>query len=161
MVVNKRKKNERQRGGTTHGWGAKKKHRGAGHRGGRGRAGSGKRADQNKPSNWKDKNYFGKHGFDSKSRTEESITITIRTLDDTMDNLVKKGFATMENNTYSIDLSKLGYNKLLSAGAPSKKMKITVKNATQRAVDAVKKTGGEIILLKQKKKAAEQKQKGT
>jgi large subunit ribosomal protein L15 len=144
MVVNKRKKNQRQRGGTTHGWGAKKKHRGAGHRGGRGRAGSGKRADQNKPSIWKDKNYFGKHGFDSKSRAEESITINVRTLDDTLDSLVKKGLATLENNTYSVDLSKMGYNKLLSAGTPNKKMKITVKHATQRAVEAVKKAGGEV-----------------
>ena len=39
-----RKKNTRQRGSHTHGWGAKKKHRGAGNRGGRGNAGSGPRA---------------------------------------------------------------------------------------------------------------------
>ena len=45
MTHNKRKKNSRQRGEWTHGWGAKKKHRGAGHRGGRGNAGSGKRGE--------------------------------------------------------------------------------------------------------------------
>ena len=52
MTVNKRKKNSRQRGSHTHGWGAMKKHRGAGNRGGRGAAGSGKRADSKKPSIW-------------------------------------------------------------------------------------------------------------
>ena len=50
---NKRSKNSRQRGSKTHGWGAMKKHRGAGHRGGRGAAGSGKRGDAKKPSIWR------------------------------------------------------------------------------------------------------------
>ena len=62
MVVRKRKKNSRQHGSTTHGWGAMKKHRGAGNRGGRGLAGTGKRADQMKPLHWKER-YFGKLGF--------------------------------------------------------------------------------------------------
>ena len=63
MTVNKRSKNTRQRGHTTHGWGSMKKHRGKGHQGGAGMAGSGKRADSKKPSIWKDKRYFGKFGF--------------------------------------------------------------------------------------------------
>ena len=42
MVVNKRKKNLRQRAGTTHGYGSMKKNRGAGNREGRGNAGAGK-----------------------------------------------------------------------------------------------------------------------
>ena len=50
MVLNKRKKNSRMRGNTTHGYGSMKKNRGAGNRGGRGMAGSGKRADQKKPT---------------------------------------------------------------------------------------------------------------
>ena len=45
MTVNRRRKRVRQRGSKTHGWGAKKKHRGKGNRGGKGMAGSGKRAD--------------------------------------------------------------------------------------------------------------------
>ncbi|MBT7062960.1 50S ribosomal protein L15, partial [Candidatus Woesearchaeota archaeon] len=36
MVIRKQKKSVKQRGSRTHGWGAGKKHRGAGHRGGRG-----------------------------------------------------------------------------------------------------------------------------
>ena len=48
MVTNKRSKDTRQRGSNTHGWGAMKKHRGAGHRGGRGNAGTGKRGDAKK-----------------------------------------------------------------------------------------------------------------
>ena len=53
MTYNKRKKNTRMRGGTTHGYGSMKKNRGAGNRGGRGNAGSGKRADSKKPKIYK------------------------------------------------------------------------------------------------------------
>jgi len=65
MSINKRTKRSRQRGSHTHGWGAKKKHRGAGNRGGRGMAGTGKRADQKKPTimNLYGNEYFGKRGF--------------------------------------------------------------------------------------------------
>ena len=49
-MQNKVKKVRKFRGSHTHGYGSKKKHRGAGSRGGRGMAGSGKRADQKKPS---------------------------------------------------------------------------------------------------------------
>ena len=53
------------RGTSSHGWGSKKKHRGAGHRGGKGMAGSGKRADQKKPTilNLYGNDYYGKKGF--------------------------------------------------------------------------------------------------
>jgi len=40
MTVNKRKKMSRLRGSHTHGWGAKKKHRGKGNKGGAGMAGT-------------------------------------------------------------------------------------------------------------------------
>ena len=77
MTINKRKKNTRQRGHSTHGWGSKKKHRGKGHQGGAGMAGSGKRADSKKPSIWKDKHYFGKHGFISKSTSVKIKSIKL------------------------------------------------------------------------------------
>ena len=60
MVAKKRKKNTRQRAGTTHGWGSMKKHRGKGNKGGAGMAGTGKRGDAKKPAIWKNKKYFGK-----------------------------------------------------------------------------------------------------
>ena len=59
--MTKRKKSRKLRGHKTHGYGSKKKHRGAGNRGGRGMAGTGKRAGQKKPSMPED--YLGKKGF--------------------------------------------------------------------------------------------------
>jgi large subunit ribosomal protein L15 len=156
MAVHKQKKNVRQRAKTTHGWGSMKKHRGAGHRGGRGLSGSGKRSDQRKPALWKDKKYFGKHGFTSKSRMPEMVTINIKTLDDRAETFVKKGTAKFENGAYVIDLADIGYNKLLSTGNATKKLMITTAYATEKAVEKVKKAGGDVKVTAKKTETAKQ-----
>ena len=143
----KRKKNTRQRAGTTHGWGSMKKHRGAGNRGGRGRAGSGKRGDSKKPCNWKEKHY-GKFGFKKKNKVALK-SINLRTLENMLNSLLEKKLVTEENGIYSIDLNKLGYDKLLASGKITKKFKITALYSSGNAVEKVKKAGGEITVLNQ------------
>ncbi|MFH1212382.1 MAG: uL15 family ribosomal protein, partial [Candidatus Woesearchaeota archaeon] len=103
-MFNRRKKSSRMRASNSHGWGAKKKHRGAGHRGGRGNAGSGKRGDAKKPSFWKDKANFGKDGFKSKSRVKIS-PISLLQLNLEIEKLCAHGLAVKENTTYKIDLA--------------------------------------------------------
>ena len=80
MVFNKRKKNSRHRGSWSHGYGSRKKHRGAGSRGGRGLSGTGKRGDQNKPTHWK-KRYFGKKGFTPRGKKQKKNTINVSEVD--------------------------------------------------------------------------------
>jgi len=161
MTVNRRKKNTRQRGNQTHGWGAMKKHRGSGHRGGFGMAGTGKRADSKKPSIWKEEHYFGKFGFISRSRAPDTIGIDIKTIEDRLDTLVKKGLAKNEGGSYAINLEDLGYNKLLSTGNATKKLIITTDFATKKAVEKIKKAGGDVkvLVVKQPKKPAVKKEK--
>jgi large subunit ribosomal protein L15 len=158
MVIHKQKKNRRQRGHTSHGWGSMKKHRGAGNRGGRGLAGSGARGDQKKPSLWKTKRYFGKSGFKSKSRMPDMVPVNIKTLDDRAETLQKKGLLKVENDAYVVDLSKLGYNKLLSTGKATRKFMITVDYATPKAVEKIKKAGGDVNVLVKKQAPAAEKQ---
>ena len=145
MVVRKRKKSVRYRGETTHGCGSMKKRRGAGNRGGRGMAGSGKKADQKKPCIWKDKKYFGKHGFKKKGMKIDITEINIMLLEEKIASLEKAGKVSKESDVYVIDLEKLGYNKLLGGGKPSKKLKITVPYASKGAIEKVKGAGGEVI----------------
>ena len=145
MVVNKRKKNSRQRGSHTHGWGAKKKHRGAGNRGGRGMAGSGKRADTIKPSLWKE-DYFGKKGFIKKGIIEKISAVNINEIEGKFDKLAKDKMIYKEGDAYAIDISKIGYNKLLGSGNVTRKYKITAKYASKNIIEKIKKAGGEIIL---------------
>lgn len=147
MTVNKRKKNDRQRGSKTHGWGAKKKHRGQGNRGGRGMAGTGKRADSKKPSIWKDKHYFGKHGFVSKTPKLKINPVNINFIEQHLDRFISNGLIKKEDGFYSVELEKLGYNKLLGDGQVSVKFKVKTPYASEKAVDKIKEAGGEVIML--------------
>ena len=144
MTVNKRKKSGRYRGSKTHGCGSMKKRRGAGNRGGRGNAGSGKRADSKKPSLWNER-YFGKFGFKSKSVTDIR-PVNIEYLEANIEKLNGQNSITKENNVYSVDLEKLGFNKLLGSGKVLNKYRIKVSYASKKAIEKVKDGGGEVIL---------------
>lgn len=147
MTVNRRKKNVRQRGSHTHGWGFKKKHRGAGNRGGRGMAGSGKRADQRKPSIFKEYggDYFGRKGF-YKHNPRIIKAVNVSYLEEHLPELISKKLIKEENNSYIINLKDLGYDKLLGSGKITKKFIITAETASKKVVERVKKLGGEVIL---------------
>ncbi len=147
MTVNKRKKSSRMHGSKTHGWGAKKKHRGKGHQGGAGMAGSGKRADSKKPSVWKDEKYFGKHGFMSKTPKVKIKAINASSIEKHLNNYLEQKLVTKENDVYSVDLEKLGYNKLLGDGRVSMKLRIRVPYASASAVEKVQQAGGEVVDL--------------
>jgi large subunit ribosomal protein L15 len=132
------------RGSQTHGWGSKKKHRGSGNRGGHGFSGTGKRADSKKPSIWKDSKFFGKHGFFSKGRKKQKV-INISKLDEKIDSWLGAKVISKENDTYVIDLKKIGYDKLLGTGRINKKMKINVSSISAGAKDSILEAGGEVI----------------
>ncbi len=130
-MKHKRKKKSRMRGSKTHGYGSKKKHRGAGSRGGRGKAGTGKRADTKKPTILKlyGTSYFGKKGFKRPQKSLKKIkTINIRDLP--------------KFNEIQINLTKLGYHKLLGKGVPDKPYKIKIKSFSKLAKEKIEKAGG-------------------
>jgi len=139
----------------SHGWGAKKKHRGAGNRGGRGNAGTGKRADQKKPSIWKEK-YFGKFGFVYRRNPDHARAISLRTIGQTIETMIKEGSAEKKGDGFVINLEKAGYRKLLSQGEVNSKLTIHVSEASQTAVEKVKEKGGDVVLAS---KAEEKKEK--
>jgi large subunit ribosomal protein L15 len=151
----KRKKNIRQRGSKTHGWGAMKKHRGAGNRGGRGNAGSGKRGDQKKPSYWnalrphdqkKGKAYFGKHGFAS-VQPVDYVIINVQELNRQLPSWAAEKKVTKSGDSYTVDLGTLGYTKLLGTGKISHKVKVTVRKASPGAVEKISAAGGSVTVL--------------
>jgi large subunit ribosomal protein L15 len=150
MAINKRSKKSRQRGSWTHGWGEKKKHRGAGSRGGFGNAGSGKRADSNKPCFWHDRLYLSKQGFVSKTRTPHTFAINIGMLDQLLKRLVSEKKVEEKNGVYEIDGEKIGFNKLLSTGYTDKKMIIKIDQASPKAVEKIQEAGGNVILAEKK-----------
>ncbi len=145
MTVNHRKKNSRHRGSWTHGWGEKKKHRGAGHRGGRGNAGSGKRGDAKKPSYWKIKKFSGKHGFTNP--TPRSVhTMSLEQLNVAITRLVQSGHAVQEKDLFKVNLSALGVDKLLGTGKPVHAYEIVVNAASDGARRKVEEANGSVLL---------------
>ncbi len=130
MTARFRKKTSRQRGSKTHGWGAKKKHRGAGSRGGRGQAGLMKHKKSWMIKN--DPNHFGRIGF-KKPERKKPCSINLIELD------------SMEGNEF--DLRKLGYDKLLSRGNITRPITVTVESATPKAIEKIEKAGGKVVIL--------------
>jgi len=145
MTAHKRKKNSRQRGHHTHGWGAKKKHRGAGNRGGVGMAGTGKRADQKKPTiiNLYGNDYYGKHGFNRPQKVlVKSKSINLDNLQSKIHKYVNDKLITKEGDFYVVDAEKLGYQKVLGGGNLNVKLKIKALEFSEKALKKIKESGG-------------------
>jgi len=148
MVVNKRKKNTRQRGNNSHGWGAKKKHRGAGNRGGRGMAGSGKRADQFKPTILKlyGNAYFGKRGFHRPQKMIQSFkSLNLDELEILLTSFLAEKKVVLEGERYLLNLEDCGYHRLLGRGSVHHKFKIRAVHFSSRAGEKIRKAGGEVL----------------
>lgn len=149
MTATKQPKNKKQRGHHTHGWGSKKKHRGAGHRGGRGNAGSGKRGDAKKPTFLKDKKYQLKNkGFTSQSKKLKAINLEY--LENNIEKLAKAGLASSKDGAFEFDLTKIKFQKLLSQGKLTKKIIISAGFASKKAIEKVESAGGKVTLTKSK-----------
>jgi large subunit ribosomal protein L15 len=142
----KTRKSKKYRGSNTHG-GGNLRRRGAGNRGGRGNAGTGKRADQKK-SKILPKKYFGRHGFKSisKLKTASIKKLNLDDLDRKLPHLLEEKKAEEKAGTYSINLTKLGYTKLLGAGNTKNKYSLKIKVASKKAIEKIEKAGGKVEL---------------
>lgn len=108
-------------------------------------AGTGKRADTKKPSIWKDTKYFGKFGFTSVT-VDPRREVTLSALKDLLPELLEAGIASKEKDTYVLDLSKVGYDKVLAKGKFDIKLRLKARYASRGAVEKIKAAGGEIKL---------------
>jgi large subunit ribosomal protein L15 len=125
-----RTKTKKFRGSMTHGKG-KKGGRGSGLRGGRGNAGLHKHKYMYMLKYMPD--HFGVHGFKrDPSLIKKDRIINIGQLDEQF------------HGKKEIDLSKEGFDKLLGGGTVEHGYKITVKSASQKAIDKIAKHGGEV-----------------
>ncbi len=169
-----KKKVKKYRGSRTCGGGSHKKRRGAGNRGGRGNAGAHKhhyikmvkighefgkhgftrpkvvRAEYKALQALRDTlrelrdegkldDYTYKYFY---SRPE----INVGDLDEVIDRLVELGIATKEGDVYTLDLSELGYMKLLGRGSIRKAIQVKVAEATEKAISKVEEAGGKVIV---------------
>lgn len=149
MKIKKRKKSSRmhgrKRGTNCHG--CRKNCKGSGHRGGKGMAGTGKRADQKKTLVIKlyGNNYFGKRGVTSKpTQKDKRKRMNIGEIELNIEKYGKKTSEGMEVN--------LKDYKILGTGEIKTKMIIKAREASQSAIEKIKKAGGKIVLEKKEEK---------
>jgi len=134
MVVHRRKKITKRRGTRTYGCGSHKKKRGGGSRGGRGKAGRFKHK-----KSWVMRyqpDYYGKRGFKIPLKAKkETKAITLRDIDA----LAKK------LNKTEINLSELGYDKVISTGNLTQPLTIKAKKFVEKAKQKIENAGGKAI----------------
>ena len=145
-MIRRTRKIRKMRGSRTIGGGCSKKRRGAGHRGGRGNAGLHK-------SKWTwtvkyDPEHFGKYGF---KRPQRSILkfnpVNLDYLDEKSEDLVKQGLAQKKDNAIEIDVTGLGYNKVLGKGRVNRPLIIKSPKFSSSAVWKIEEAGGEVIII--------------
>ena len=131
------------RGSRTHGRG-KKAGRGAGLRGGRGNAGLHKHKWISIVKYRPD--YFGHHGFKRpQSVVTGKVTMNLSDVEQSLASLSKDGFAEEKDGKWSVDLTKMGVDKLLGSGRISKPLTIKVAEASASAEEKLKAVGGSIL----------------
>ena len=107
-----------------------KKGRGAGLRGGRGNAGchKTKRIMYERVGR-----VWGAHGFKRpQTVVMANNAINLKVIEESAAEWVNQGNASKKGKTVSIDLKKMGYDKLLGTGVPSQAYKITISAASLR-----------------------------
>ena len=120
-----------------------KKGRGAGLRGGRGNAGchKTKRIMYERVGR-----VWGAYGFKRpQTVVMANNAINLKVIEESAAEWVDQGNASKKGKVVSIDLKKMGYDKLLGTGVPSQAYKITISAASAKAVEKVEAAGGEVI----------------
>ena len=145
MIRRKRKINK-MRGSRSIGGGCSKKRRGAGHKGGKGNAGAGKH-------HWTwtvkfDPDHFGKHGFKRPQKAINKVNpVNLSYLSEKMDQFLDEGLATKEGDSIVIDVTELGYNKVLGGGKLFTSWTVKSPMFSNSAEDKIQEAGGEAIKI--------------
>jgi large subunit ribosomal protein L15 len=137
-----KKKVRSMRGSHTHGWGEKKKHRGAGSRAGKGR--SNWLASKKSLTYSYQKERVGKKGFVGHGpHAKEARTINLEQLERWA----------AANKAKEVDATKLGFDKVLGGGRLSMPLKVKARLITERAQMKIKQAGG-VAMVESKAAAA-------
>lgn len=143
MVVRKRKKILKRRGFGSPGYGSHKKHRGGGSKGGKGMSGLHKHKIHTMIKYMPD--HFGRKGLRATIKKDVK-TISLRELDSMIEELVKNKRAQKEGDSIKINLTELGYDKLLGNGQASHKLIVSGKHFSKQAIRKLEESGGQTII---------------
>ncbi|TRO46511.1 50S ribosomal protein L15 [Candidatus Bathyarchaeota archaeon] len=136
-MPHKERKTRKMRGSRTHGYGRIGQHRDAGSKGQR-KVGRHKHLWSYVVAHEPD--YFGKHGFTSpRSLKRKENTINIKQLNDLTTQTAS------EKGKTNVNLTSLGYTKLLGTGKITKPLIVSVPSCSKSAEEKIKKAGGQVL----------------
>ena len=140
----KNRKTRKYRGNRTCGGGNAKMRRGAGHRGGRGNAGIKKHR-----KSWflsKDPSFLISKG-PGRPNVPKTVprSVNIGSIDERAEELVNSGLAEKKAKKLHLDLSSLGYDKLLGGGVVKNAWVITAEGTSKIAERKITEAGGEVL----------------
>ena len=133
------RKTRKHRGSRNHGWGQVAQHRASGHKGGLGNAGLLKHHFSTMLK--EDPDHFG---HDSTHPPHPNIIKKWTSVRDLDDLFAKSGKKEGEKNI--LDLTSLGYAKLLGGGQIKNAYVVKIKQSTASAQEKVKQAGGEVLM---------------
>lgn len=133
------RKSRRQRGSRYCGWGQVGQHRQSGSRGGIG--GAGKHKHFYTRTVVEEPDHFGHDAFNSYNRNLVHRWINIRDLD----SVVAKHGKVDEEGRVILDLTSLGYDKLLGGGKVNSAFAVKVANISESAKEKIQQAGGEVF----------------
>ncbi len=142
MTIRRNKKVRKQRGSRTYGYGRiSGGHRKGGSRGGKGKAGL------------KDHHRIGriaemirsKKGFTVPNTQSSHLSVNIGDIDEQLDILLAKNIAKKEASIVKIDVSELGYDKVIGKGVVRHSLHLYAKNITPRAKEKIEAAGGKVF----------------
>lgn len=92
-----------------------------------------------------DPDHFGRHGFVRQPYPQKlKSTINLGEIEERFDEFAARGVVEQEGKVSTVDLTKLGYDKLLGGGRIGRPLRILVGEASREAVTKVTKAGGEV-----------------
>lgn len=83
--------------------------------------------------------HFGKHGF-RRPQEYEYKAINIEECE-----MLARKYGTKEGEYIVLDLTKLGYEKVLGRGKVNMKLKVIAKYFTKKAIEKIEAAGGEVV----------------
>jgi len=90
--------------------------------------------------------HFGKHGFKRPVKVVEELrAVNLKQLDQLAGNLLKEKIAEKEEDKIKIDVSKLGYQKVLGSGRLTQPLIIKAKVFSKQAVKKIEDAGGKVV----------------
>jgi large subunit ribosomal protein L15 len=95
-----------------------------------------------------DPDHYGKHGFKRPQKMVKKINpVNLSYLDDKSEELLEKGIASKDGDSIVIDITELGYNKVLAKGSISKPLTIKSPSFSASAIAKLEEAGGEAVEL--------------